>query len=119
MVNQASSEHSVTLSQNERADLMNTGVFEVRKVRVDRFSPAWKAKFLKFTSTPLRQVFDVIEEQYGIQIDTPEDIDHMYTGNLTPDQSVEKIISLICRPFGLVYEKRSGTEYLILPSTVD
>ncbi|MEN8156538.1 MAG: FecR family protein [Bacteroidota bacterium] len=116
---QASSEHYVNLSQNERADLNNAGEFEVRNVRVDRFTPAWKGEFLMFTSTPLRQVLDEIEAQFGIQIETPENMNYIYTGNFAQDQTAEKIISLICRPFDLVYEKRSGSEYHIFPSAVE
>jgi ferric-dicitrate binding protein FerR (iron transport regulator) len=118
-VNQASSDHSLILSQNERAELNSSGELEVRKVKVDRFIPAWKKKLLMFTSTPLRQVFDEIEDQYGIRIVAPEDLNQIYTGSFPQDQPVEKILSLICRPFDLVYEKRSGSEYHIIPSTVD
>jgi ferric-dicitrate binding protein FerR (iron transport regulator) len=118
-VMQTSSEQFVSLSQNERADLKNTGEFGVRKVRVDPFTPAWKETLLRFTSVPLRQVFDEIEDQFGIRIETPEDMDYVYTGNFAMDQSVEKILSLICRPFNLEYEKRSGSEYNIYPSPVD
>ena len=110
---------SMTLQQNERAYLNSSGELELRDIKVDPYVPAWKNKFLKFAGTPLEQVFDMIGEQYGIRIETPGNLDYLYTGNLATDQSVEKIISLICRPFGLVYEKRSGSEYCIFLSSKD
>ena len=118
-VKKASSRHSVTLSINERADLKGSGEFEIRKVNVDPSSPAWEPMLVMFTSKPLRQVFDEIEKQFGVHIETPDDLNHIYTGNFTLDQSVDKIISLICRPFDLAYEKSSDSEYQILPSAVD
>lgn len=115
-VKDALSEQSVILAMNERADLDSGGEFEITEVKVDRSSPAWENRLLMFRSTPLRQVLDKIEEQYGVQIETPEDLNLVYTGNFRLDQSAEKIISLICRPFNLKYEKGSESEYQIIPS---
>ena len=115
----ASSKHAVTLSMNERAEAKTSGELEVRSVSVERFVPAWKSNILLFTSTPLRQVFDKIEEHYDVRIEAPANLNLIYTGNFHLDQSAEKIISLVCRPFNLTYEKRSESEYRIIPSSGD
>jgi ferric-dicitrate binding protein FerR (iron transport regulator) len=115
-VRKASSKQSAILSMNERAELTSTGELEISTVRVERLTPAWESKLLMFASTPLRSVFDRIESQFGIRIETPEDLNYIYTGNFNIDQSPEKILSLICRPFNLVYEKQAASEYKILPA---
>ena len=115
-VKESSSKHSVTLSTNERADLKKGGAFGIKKVNVDPHSPAWKNRHLVFTSTPFREVMDEVELYYGIQIEYPENKDLVYTGNFKLDQSAEKTLSLICRPFNLTYEKRSESEYRIISS---
>ncbi len=113
-VRESSSDHSATLSANERADLDPGGAFRIENVNVDPHSPAWKNRHLVFTSTPFREVLDEVESYYGIQIEYPADKDLVYTGNFKPDQSAEKTLSLICRPFNLTYEKRSESEYRII-----
>ena len=114
-VKPASAENAVTLSPNETAELKSTGELEVRKVRVDPAVPSWKSQLMMFTSAPLREVFDEIEHRFNVRIETPKQLNHIYTGNFSRDQPVENIISLICRPFGLVYEKRAGSEYRVYP----
>lgn len=118
-VSRASSDQSVILSMNKRADLIQFNGFEVSPVSVEPRTPAWESKLLMFASTPLREVLDEIESQFGIRIETPDNLNYIYTGNFKLDQSPEKILSLICRPFDLVYEKQTASEYTIFPSPVD
>lgn len=118
-VTSSASKHTITLSHDEKAELNTSGEFKVSNVKVERLSPGWKHNLLMFTSTPLRLVFDEIERRYGILIKTPEDMRYIYSGNFALDASVEKVLSLICRPFDLVYEQTSESEYHIYPSAVD
>jgi ferric-dicitrate binding protein FerR (iron transport regulator) len=102
----------VTLLSNERAELNETGLFDVSGL-AEHSSPGWMRNHLMFTSEPLRLVFDEIERQFDISIKTPEGMTHLYSGNFSIDGSVENVISLICRPFDLEYEQISSTKYLI------
>lgn len=110
-VMQHSSKHSVSLAKNERAELTGSGDIEVRKVSVDPHVPAWEGSHMSFTSVPLRDVLDEIEDLFNIHIVSPVDMDYIFTGNLSMDESVDKILSLICWPFNLEYERSSGSEY--------
>jgi len=105
----------VTLERNEKARLSD-GVLKLSRIPVDAHTPAWNRKIFVFTSTPISTVFEEIESQFNIEIDTPEDLNLIYTGSFKRDQSADKIISLICRPFNLDYEKRSDSEYRIYSS---
>ena len=109
----------VDLSRNERAELTRDGSFEVRKVKVDPYEPAWNSPRLTFTSAPFRQVMEEVERYYGIRVSMPAQLDLRYTGNFKLNPSVEKTLSLLCRPFNLNYEKRSESEYQITRSTGD
>lgn len=115
-VSSSFSNQTVTLFSDKKAELTGTGTFEIADVNVDPYSPDWMNNLLMFNSVPLRLVFDEIERQYGIVIETPEDMPYIYSGNFALDTSVEKVLSLLCRPFDLVYERISRSEYHIYPS---
>jgi transmembrane sensor len=115
-VSDAISNHSVILSPNEQAVLEESGGFEVRPSEDQGQTPAWTRNLIMFTSAPLRLVFDEIERQYGIVIESPAGMKQVYSGNFSLDQSVENILSLLCLPFDLTYERQNGNAYLVYPS---
>ncbi|HER08954.1 MAG TPA: FecR family protein [Bacteroides sp.] len=119
LVSLTDSERSVTLSQDQKAELNTRGSIDIRQVTVDRSSPVWKSTLLMFTATPLRQVFDEIEMQYDIRITTPEELNYTYSGRFNKDLPVDNVLSLVCRPFDLTYEQKSGPEYHIYPASGD
>jgi len=109
----------ITLSPNERAELNQSGAFNISGFEEVHSTPGWINSHLLFAAEPLRLGFDEIERQYGIIIETPEDMHYLFSGNFSIDGSVENVISLICRPFDLVYEQKSSTKYLIHPPQTD
>ena len=66
-----------------------------------------------FTTVPLSEVLEEIERQYNVSIDTPEIFDYSYTGNFERLKSVEMVLSLICKPFGLIFVEVSENHYRI------
>lgn len=115
-VNDAMTDKMVILSPNELAELEKSGGFKVSSLDSQRQSPAWTNNLIMFRSAPLRLVFEEIERQYGIVIETPATMQQVYSGNFSLDQSVENILSLLCLPFDLTYERQSGNNYLVYPS---
>ncbi|MCD4710741.1 MAG: FecR domain-containing protein [Bacteroidales bacterium] len=115
-VTEAISGSAVTLSPNERGVMEHSGGFNVTQVESSRTSPGWTGNLIMFASTPLRLVFDEIERQYDIVIETPEVMQQLYSGNFSLDQPVEIILSLLCLPFDLAYERQTGKKYLVYPS---
>ena len=107
---------AVILSPNERGQMEPSGGFSVTQVESGRTSPGWTANLIMFSSAPLRLVFEEIERQFGIVIETPEVMQQVYSGNFSLNQSVENILSLLCLPFDLEYERQTGTKYLVYPS---
>jgi transmembrane sensor len=116
-VTDASTHESVILSPEEKSVLNRTGGFTVSKIDNQMPEPGWTDNLIMFGSTPLRLVFDEIERQFGIVIETPESMQQVYSGNFSLDQPVENILSLLCLPFDLAYERQTGNKYLVYPST--
>lgn len=66
-----------------------------------------------FTTAPLNEVIGEIERQYNVSIDTPEIFDYSYTGNFERFESVEMVLNLVCKPFGLIFVEVSENHYRI------
>jgi transmembrane sensor len=115
-VTDAATSESVILSPEEKSVLNRTGGFTVTKIENQMPEPGWTDNLIMFGSTPLRLVFDEIERQFGIVIETPESMQQVYSGNFSLDQPVENILSLLCLPFDLEYERQTGNRYLVYPS---
>jgi ferric-dicitrate binding protein FerR (iron transport regulator) len=107
---------AVILSPNERGQMEPSGGFSVTKLEDALSSPGWTDNLIMFSSAPLRLVFEEIERQFGIVIETPEGMQQVYSGNFSLDQPVENILSLLCLPFDLEYELQNGNKYLVHPS---
>jgi ferric-dicitrate binding protein FerR (iron transport regulator) len=110
------SKKSVILSPEEKSVLNPTGGFTVSRVPEPRTEPGWTKNLIMFGSTPLQLVFEEVERQFGIVIETTGEVQEVYSGNFSLDQPVENILSLLCVPFDLEYERQSGNKYLVYPS---
>ena len=77
------------------------------------------SNLILFSSTPLRLVFDEIERQYGIIIETPTEMQQLYSGNFSVNEPLEDVLYLLCRPFDLEYEKLTGKTYRIKPAPME
>ena len=107
---------AIILSPNERGQMETSGGFSVTKLEGALSSPGWTDNLIMFLSAPLRLVFEEIERQFGIVIETPEGMQQVYSGNFSLNQPVENILSLLCLPFDLEYERQTGNKYLVYPS---
>jgi len=115
-VTDRASKKSVILSPEEKSVLNPKGGFTVSRVPDPRTEPGWTKNLIMFGSTPLQLVFEEVERQFGIVIETTEELQEVYSGNFSLDQPVENILSLLCVPFDLEYERQSGNKYLVYPS---
>jgi ferric-dicitrate binding protein FerR (iron transport regulator) len=109
-------DQTVILTPNELAELDEYGDLRVSSVDDQGRTPGWTNKLIMFTSAPLSLVFEEIERQYGIVIEAPAKMKQVYSGNFSLDQSVENVLSLLCLPFDLTYERQTGNVYLVYPS---
>ncbi len=112
-VSSKTSNSSIILTSKKQAHMTGSGILEVISTNDERNSPGWTDNLLMFVSAPLRLVFDEIERQYGIIIVSSVDLSHLYSGNFALDESVENVLTLLCRPFDLTYAQTSGKTYQI------
>ncbi|WP_291859593.1 DUF4974 domain-containing protein, partial [Marinilabilia sp.] len=69
---------------------------------------SWRSAMFMFTATPIEKVFDEIERQYAVEIEAEGVPDHLYSGNFSRNQPLEQVLKMVCRPYGLNYQKISG-----------
>lgn len=117
MVSEELTGSAVTLSPGQRSILEPSGGFTVTDLENWPGSPGWTDNMIMFSSAPLRLVFEEVERQFGIVIETAEVMQQVYSGNFSLDQPVENILSLLCLPFDLEYERQTGNKYLVYPSS--
>lgn len=104
------------LAKDERADLDPAGALSVTVIKGSSPEPGWVNRMITFASTPLGLVLEEIERQYGIVIEAPDVRQQVYSGKFSLDQPVEEVLSLICLPFDLEYDHKTGKTYRIHPA---
>jgi ferric-dicitrate binding protein FerR (iron transport regulator) len=73
----------------------------------------WISNRFNFTARPLIQVLNEIGRQFDVIITTQALPDYSYTGYFTKDRTVEEVLTLVCKPFGLTFARISEKEYEI------
>ncbi len=104
----------VFLLPEQKAILDPEGYLKSTSDRQADRSISWTDNEFFFTSVPLDMVFEEIERQYGITINSDAGEGLIYTGNFSRNQDVDTILDLVCMPFGIKFEKINDSTYLVL-----
>lgn len=104
---------SVVLEPNQMVILDESGKLLIQSSEESVSTFNFRENSFIFTSVPLSEVLIEIERQYNVSIDTPEIFDYSYTGNFERFESVEMVLSLVCKPFGLIFAEVSENHYRI------
>ncbi|MFH0756773.1 MAG: FecR family protein [Bacteroidota bacterium] len=115
-ITSARTRDQIILAPNECANLNTSGVFDISPLNEEQSAPGWMNKLIMFSSAPLKLVVDEIERQYGIEIELPPGMNQLYSGNLSLNQPVNNVLYLLCRPFDLDYEQKTGKKFIIHPA---
>ena len=105
--------NSVVLESNQLVILDGSGKLLVQSSEESSGTFKLMENSFIFTTVPLSEVIREIERQYNVSIDTPEIFDYSYTGNFERFESVEMVLNLICKPFGLIFVEVSENQYRI------
>jgi ferric-dicitrate binding protein FerR (iron transport regulator) len=103
----------VTLTPGQQAAFSDEGTLAVQSGIDTDLTLSWIDNKLSFTSVPLEKVFEEIGRQYGVIIRIPKGLENTYTGTFIKDNSVEKVLNLVCRPFELNFTRNSDNDYSI------
>lgn len=75
-------------------------------------NPDWRKGEFVFEATPLSDVFNELERQFGVQLQTPALEGRLYTGRFN-NKNLDEALQLICLPMGLTYKLQSDKVVII------
>lgn len=116
-VQAASTQHSIILHPSETATLRSNGQLEHTKKAKVKERNAWIRNEMIFTSLSLSKVFAEVERQYGIRIETGEELNLQYTGSFKTDNTPSEALLYICKPFGLHVKKVGASKFRVVRMT--
>jgi ferric-dicitrate binding protein FerR (iron transport regulator) len=101
--------HSLDIEPREQASINRDGTMKLSQVEMVSEEAPWMNDMFFFTATPISLVFEEIERQYGITIDT-HDLNKslLYTGNFTRSLAADEVLKMVCRPYGLGFQIIDG-----------
>nr|MBD3623530.1 FecR family protein [Sunxiuqinia sp.] len=103
----------VILNPNEQVILKSGKILN----QLENISPenitSWRFNQFIYTAAPFGEVIKEIERQYGISISSNKTLDRTISVSFQKDPDVEKVLSMVCKPLGYTYVKKSESNYLI------
>lgn len=74
---------------------------------------SWRDNMFLFNAAPIAEVLREIERQYGISIAAEKTLSGTISVSFQKNPDVEKILSMVCKPLGYNFIKKSEKSYLI------
>lgn len=112
-VSDPATEISAILTANEKAELKAPGVFDIQIILDENSDEKISSDFITFKQESVAAVFDKLEDRFGVKIEYESSSNYQYSGNFRSDMNLEELLSLICLPLGLNYDKVSKDTYRI------
>ncbi|MFZ4455266.1 MAG: FecR family protein [Bacteroidales bacterium] len=110
-VEPTTSKEVVVLTPHQKA-VVASGHINQQAVAAEQ-SVAWSRSEFCFTSVELSKVFAEISRQYGVQIDCQTTFEERYTGNFSRKMPIDKVLNLVCLPFGINFTAINQNQYQI------
>jgi len=104
-VEASKSGHLLEITQLEQATLTNEGGLRLSVLKNREEVVSWRNEMFMFTATPIEKVFGEIERQYAVEIKLDDLPDYLYSGNFSRKESIDRVLKMVCRPYGLIYQK--------------
>ncbi len=104
---------SVVLNPNNTAKLVN-GELEVSKYSSQNHEQIIDKDTFDFKSIPFYRVIREIENHYNVKITSSTELRYNYTGMFSKQKSVEEVLYLVCKPYGLTFVVLSDKKYHII-----
>ncbi len=99
---------SADITPNQRAEVIANGSVISKNEELAEETISWMEDKFYFKGTPIQLVFEEIERQYGISIQTKEKLNYLYTGNFTITRQAEDVMKRVCKGLNLNYKKVNG-----------
>ena len=107
-------ERSVILSPDYSAEITPSGEIKVSKYIPESGLLIDENNMFDYSSVPLSKVIVDIEDHYNITITSSTGLNYKYTGFFSKHKSVEDVLVLLCKPYGLTFVVLSDNKYHII-----
>lgn len=112
-VEAAETGHQVIINPDEKAILDKHGIFEISYNIDSENTVSWINNRFVFTSVPLYRVIEEISRQYGVEIKHSLHTDYSYSGGFSKNNSVEEVLSIVCKPLGINFVAKANGVYIL------
>jgi len=109
----AFTKRSVVLDPNYTAEVVDGDVKVTKYTGTNTPDPIETSMF-DYHSVPLEMVIDDIEDHFNITVSASDPLAYNYSGRFSKNKSVEEVLYILCKPYGLKYVKLSDNKYHIL-----
>lgn len=106
-VEASESRHLLEIAPMEQATLTKEGGLRLSVLKNREEAVSWRNEMFMFTAAPIKKVFAEIERQYAVKIQAENLPDYLYSGNFSRNQPLDRVLKMVCRPYGLNYQKTS------------
>lgn len=111
-VNGLSETHQVILTPGMQVAMSRTEQ-NTKKLDIESID-AWVSGEYSFQNVAINEVFEIIGNRSGYDIELPENLDFNYTGEFSMDQPLKEILQTICKPLNLDFKiDEAGKDILI------
>jgi len=109
----SNSGESVILLPNQFATVESGKISQEENVVSTEHILSWRDNMFLFNAAPIAEVLREIERQYGISIAAEKTLSGTISVSFQKNPDVEKILSMVCKPLGYNFIKKSEKSYLI------
>jgi ferric-dicitrate binding protein FerR (iron transport regulator) len=109
----SNSGESVILNPNQIAIVESGKISIEENVISSEHILSWRDNMFLFNAAPIAVVLREIERQYGISIATEKSLSGTISLSIQKNPDVEKILSMVCKPLGYNFIKKSEKSYMI------
>ena len=109
-------ESEIILEPNQKVNANGIKLSDIKHFSTEAEVNSWIRNEFHYQSSDLSKVFYDLELQFDVSIDVSQvnNIEqHKYSGYFKKNHSVENVLNLVCKPFGLKYEKTDEGMYRI------
>lgn len=103
----------VILKPGYKASIDNGGKINVKRVTETEAKPGWTENMFNFTATDFSEVIAEIERQYDVEVNIDSIPELNYTGYFSRNKTIDEVLILVGKPFGLKFVKTSEKNYRV------
>ena len=105
------SNNQVIIAPGESVNLIDNSLQKVTGENIQTMAQ-WRNGEFNFENTPLSSIFDEIERQFDVKIESPIDVNRHFTGSFS-NKSLNEALDIVCIPMQLTYEIKTDKSIVV------